>query len=105
MHFVETLVCFKEIRRRLDDDSYRKLQVALLLRPEQGRIVKESGGLRKLRWALPGAGKSGGLRLIYYWSPEESTFYMLYLYSKNEQGDLTRAQIRILRRAVEEEFK
>lgn len=105
MRFVETPVFYNLIRRLLDDDSYRKLQIALLLRPEQGRVIKESGGLRKLRWALPGSGKSGGLRVIYYWSPAEAAFYMLYVYSKNEQGDLTPSQVRTLHRLVKEEFK
>src|SRR5688572_31960841 len=50
------------------DETYRALQLALLLRPQQGRIIRGSGGLRKLRWRLPlhGRGKRGGLRLIYY---------------------------------------
>jgi hypothetical protein len=47
----------------------------------------------------------GGLRVIYYWAPVERAFYMLYAYSKTEQGDLTPAQIRVLGRLVREEFK
>lgn len=58
-----------------------------------------------MRWAKPGAGKRGGLRLIYYWSRAESAFYMLYAYSKSEQDDLTPAQARMLGRLVREEFK
>jgi hypothetical protein len=67
--------------------------------------MKGSGGLRKLRWAKPGAGKRGGVRIIYYWAPAEAAFYMLYAYSKNEQGDLTPAQTRRLGQLVREEFK
>jgi hypothetical protein len=44
------------------------------------------------------------LRLIYYWAPQEQAFYMLYVYAKNEQSDLTPAQVKILRRIVREEF-
>ncbi len=77
----------------------------MVLRPEQGALIPASGGLRKLRWAASGRGKRGGLRVIYYWLPDEEAFYMLYAYAKNEQGDLTSAQIRILARLVREEFK
>ena len=52
-----------------------------------------------------GRGKRGGLRVIYYCAVNELTCYMLYLYAKNEQGDLTATQIRALARLVREEFQ
>jgi len=100
---VETPI-FTKIITRLDDEEYRSLQIALMLRPEQGPVIEGAGGLRKVRWAKPGSGKRGGLRVIYYWAPKEHAFYMLYAYSKNEQGDLTPAQARQLGRLVREEF-
>ena len=105
MRFVETPVFTSLVRRHLSDEQYRGLQLALLLRPEQGVVIRGSGGLRKLRWALEGRGKRGGLRVIYCWAVEEQVCYMLYLYGKNEQGDLTPAQIRVLGKLVREEFK
>lgn len=92
------------IERFLSDEDYRSLQIALMLRPEQGPVIRGGGGLRKVRWARPGGGKSGGLRVI-YWSPTEEAFYMLYAYAKNEQGDLTAAQTRALGLLAREEFK
>ena len=105
MRFVETPIFTKIITRLLDDDEYWSLQIALMLRPEQGPVVRGAGGLRKVRWAKAGAGKRGGLRVIYYWAPTEGAFYMLYAYAKNEQGDLTPAQARVLGQIVREEFK
>ena len=105
MRFVETPVFTRIINRLLDDSEYRSLQIALMLRPEQGPVIRGAGGLRKVRWARPGAGKRGGLRIIYYWAGHERAFYMLYAYSKNEQGDLTPAQAKALGRLVREEFK
>ena len=105
MRFVETPVFTAALRRLLDDDEYRRLQIALMFRPEQGPIIKRSGGLRKVRWARTGAGKRGGVRVIYYWASVEAAFYMLYVYTKSEQGDLTSAQVRFLARLVREEFK
>jgi len=105
MRFVETPVFTSAIRRHLDDEHYRHLQIALMLRPEQGPVISGSGGLRKVRWATPGSGKRGGLRVIYYWAPSERVFYRVYAYTKSEQGDLTAVQTRELGRLVREEFK
>jgi len=91
--------------RHLDDEAYRQLQIVRMLRPEQGPVMRRSGGLRKVRWARAGGGNRGGLRVIYYWAPGEHAFYMLYAYTKSEQGDLTAVQTRQLSRVVREEFK
>lgn len=104
MRFIETPVFTAALRRHLDDETYRALQVTLLLRPAQGPLIQGGAGLRKLRWAAPGRGKRGGIRVIYYWDPGIQTFYMLYLYTKNEQGDLTSAQLKILATLVRKEF-
>jgi len=77
MRFVETPIFTKVITRLLDDESYRGLQVALILRPEQGPLIRSGGGLRKVRWARFGAGKRGSLRVIYYRAAAETAFYML----------------------------
>ena len=93
------------VRRHLDDDQYRALQVALSLRPAQGPLIPGGAGLRKLRWGASGRGKRGGVRVIYYWVVDVHVCYMAYVYAKNEQGDLTPVQIRALARVVREEFK
>ncbi len=105
MRFLETPVFTAAISRLIGDEVYRRLQIALMLRPEQGLVIPGSGGLRKIRWAGRAAGKRGGLRIIYYWSPAEAAFYMVYAYAKAAQGDLTPTQTRALGRLVREEFK
>jgi mRNA-degrading endonuclease RelE of RelBE toxin-antitoxin system len=102
VRFVETHVFTELVCKSVDDEAYRALQIALLLRPEQGAVIRGSGGLRKVRWGTQGGGKRGGFRVIYYWHKASSTVYMLY--RKNEQGDLTAAQTRTLARVVREEF-
>jgi len=81
------------------------LQLALLFRPEQGPLMRGSGGLRKLRWTARGSGKRGGVRLIYYWDKPKEKIYMLLLYPKSEQEDLTSAQLKLLSKLVREELK
>ena len=93
------------VRKSLHDDEYRALQLTLLLRPEQGPLIPGSGGLRKIRWGKEGRGKRGGLRVIYYWDKQGSRCFMLFLFAKNEQGDLTPSQVRTLARLVREEFR
>ncbi|HEX5759567.1 MAG TPA: type II toxin-antitoxin system RelE/ParE family toxin [Thermoanaerobaculia bacterium] len=105
MWFIETPVFSDHLYELLSDDEYRGLQLALALRPEQGHLIPGGGGLRKLRWRLRGKGKSGGLRIIYYWDPTEGAVYLLFLYPKSRQEDLTASQLRLLRRIVQEELK
>ena len=105
MRIVETPVFTRAVTALVDDEQYRALQLALALRPEQGDVIRGSGGLRKLRWGLAGRGKRGGARVIYHWDRPTQTFYMLYAYMKQEQGDLTPQQVKVLRRLVREEFK
>jgi mRNA-degrading endonuclease RelE of RelBE toxin-antitoxin system len=105
MRFVETPVFTRSVCELLDDEQYRRLQLALVLRPEQGSIIKGGGGLRKIRWGGKGSGKRGGLRVIYYWDRPSTVIYMLLVYSKHDQEDLTSSQLRHLGRLVREEFK
>lgn len=81
------------------------LQLTLVLRPEQGDLFRGSGGLRKLRWAVPGHGKRGGAQIIYYWDKQSETFYLLLAYAKQEKTDLTPAQVKILGKLVRKEFR
>ena len=101
MIFVETSTFTKEIQRLIPDDMYRMLQSALMLRPGSGSLIRGGSGLRKIRWNLPGSGKRGSLRIIYYWDPQD-IIYMLFPYRKNEQEELTMDQIKLLRGIVKE---
>ena len=59
---METPIFTKAVKLAFEDDYYRMLQTALLLRPEQGLVIPGTGGLRKIRWAGKGHGKRGGYR-------------------------------------------
>lgn len=100
MEIVETPIFTKKIKDFLSDDEYSELQRALMLNPKAGLVIPGCGGLRKLRWNLPKRGKRGGLRIIYYWYREDEAIYMVFIYAKSEQGDLTREQMKILKEYV-----
>ena len=73
----------------LDDDEDAELQQFLMQNPEAGRIVPGSGGgVRKLRWARPGMGKRGGLRVIHFVRYQPNEFWMLTIYAKAKRDDV-----------------
>ena len=96
MEIIETPIFTRKIKGVLSDDEYRKLQWAIVINPEAGRVIPGGKGLRKLKWVIPGKGKRGGLRVIYYWYTQDEKIYMLLPYKKSEQQDLTKEQMRIL---------
>jgi len=102
---IETSIFTKKIKRLLSDEEYRLLQNELIINPTKGNVIKDSGGLRKIRWKSQGRGKSGGVRIIYYWISYEKIILMLLVYPKSEQDDLTSDQLKILKKLVEEELK
>jgi len=105
MRFVETPTFTRDLVGLLPDDEYRALQFALVLRPDAGALLKGGAGVRKLRWSVAGAGKRGGVRVIYYWVTAEDVIHMLTIYRKSRQEDLTPQQVRVLGKLVREELK
>lgn len=99
MIFIETTSFTKHICRYLNDEEYSGLQNFLLLRPEAGKIVRGSGGVRKLRWAASGKGKRGGIRVIYYWKAADDEIWMLTVYGKSERDTIP---THVLRKIAEE---
>lgn len=81
----------------MDDDEYAELQTFLAARPDAGKFIAGTGGMRKLRWAGGGRGKRGGLRVIYYWWIAKDRISMLLVYPKNEKDDLTAEQVKTLK--------
>jgi mRNA-degrading endonuclease RelE of RelBE toxin-antitoxin system len=102
--FVETSVFTSAVVELLTDDEYRALQTALIVRPSQGPVLRGTGGLRKVRWSAGGRGKRGGVRAIYYWDEPHERIYLLLMYPKAAQDDLTPAQLKVVKRLVREEF-
>ena len=96
MLFIETPYFSRFCEEHCSDDELRLLQHELIERPDAGDLIRGTKGLRKLRWARSGRGKSGGARVIYYWRGSAGQIYLLYAYAKNAQADLTAVQRKML---------
>ncbi len=105
MVIIETPSFTRQVNRLMSDGEYRSLQILIVRKPEIGKLIPASGGLRKIRWRGKGVGKQKGSRIIYYWARRDQLILMLAAYRKSELTDLTRQQLMILRNAVKEEFK
>jgi len=92
MIFVETSVFTSQLHELLSDDEYSEFQQFLVGDPLAGDVIKDTGGLRKVRWAAGGKGKRGGVRVIYYFVDEADQIRLLLIYKKGIQDDLTAAQ-------------
>jgi len=88
MEFIEATAFTKYVYKYLSDDEYLGLQSFLLQNPEAGKVVPGSGGVRKVRWAMSGKGKSGGVRVIYYFKRLDDEIWLLTIYSKNEAENI-----------------
>ena len=87
--FVETPLFTRLVGEYLTDQQYLELQLALSANPLAGALIPGSGGVRKLRWAMTGRGKRGGLRVIYYARTRSGVIWMLTLYPKNVQDTIS----------------
>lgn len=68
--------------------------------PKAGTLMESTGGIRKLRWSKGNKGKSGGVRVIYYYHDERIPLYLLTMFGKNEQANLTKADRNSLSKLV-----
>lgn len=91
----------------LDDDGYRDLQFHLARHPEAGDVIPGTGGFRKLRWTdrRRRKGKRGGLRIVYYYLAADTQIWLMTLYDKDEAADLSPAEKRLLKAAIETETR
>ena len=104
MVIIETPIFTRRISAVLSEEEYRLLQIQLLNKPDSGKIIGGSGGLRKLRWSAGRHGKRGGIRVIYYWFVSHETVLLLFAYPKSEQEELTPEQLKQLKKVVEGEY-
>jgi len=102
MEFIEATAFTKHLYNFLSEEEYLGLQSFLLPNPESGKVVRGSGGVRKVRWAMSGKGKSGGVRVIYYFKKQDDEIWLLTIYSKGEVENLPAHVLRQIAKELED---
>lgn len=98
---VETQAYLKRAEKLLSEDERFEIVSFLAASPEAGQIMAGTGGVRKVRVALEGRGKSGGARVIYYFHNDRIPLFLFAVYAKSEKDNLTKAERNALKAAVE----
>ena len=101
MVFIELPIFVRAAADLFSDEDLAELQLTLLENPSAGSLITATRGLRKLRVPLPGRGKRGGARVIYYHWVNEHQCYLLYAYAKNVISDLPKEQLQQLAALME----
>ena len=85
------------------DDEQLSLQLELAANPLKGKLIKRTGGARKIRMAVRGTGKSGGARIVYYWQDPLGMIWLFKAYLKKDKPDLSgleKNELRIIIRDI-----
>ncbi len=89
---VETPAFARRAAHLLSSEEKAELIAFLAECPEAGDEIPGTGGVRKVRFAAQGKGKSGGVRVIYYVFDHDNPLYAVFIYGKGEQANLTAEQ-------------
>jgi hypothetical protein len=92
MTVVETPFFLRKAAGLLTDEQREELVGFVGANAEIGSVIPESGGVRKFRLPAKGKGKSGGVRVIYYFHNEGLPIFLLTVYAKNQKANLTKAE-------------
>jgi hypothetical protein len=99
---VETLLFQRQWPHYWDEDERAEFAAFIANDPLAGVVVRDSGGIRKVRWSREGTGKSGGVRVIYFTRLESGEIVLLTLYAKSKTDNLTDAKLKEIHRALED---
>jgi mRNA-degrading endonuclease RelE of RelBE toxin-antitoxin system len=103
MQIIETSFFTRQILKLISEDERQRLMDALIQNPSIGDIIQGSGGCRKVRWGAHGRGKSGGIRVIYFWR-QDVILFLLVAFPKNVKADLSAAELKQLKGVVKQEL-
>ncbi len=87
--------------RYWDEDERAEFASFIAVNPDAGAVIRGSGGIRKVRWAREGTGKSGGVRIVYLTRNEAGEVYLLTLYAKSKSENISLDTLKEIRRALE----
>ena len=91
IEFIETTMFTRQIKQIATDDELKELQKLLIESPDKGDLIRQTGGLRKIRMATGTQGKSGSARVIYFLATAE-VIYLVMAYPKSTKDSITDAE-------------
>ena len=101
---VETPTFLRAAAAYFSEEDREKIVWTIAADPEAGDLMPGTGGYRKIRFARPGMGKRGGVRVIYLYGGEELPIFLITVYAKSEKGNLTKAEQNALARMARSFF-
>ena len=87
-----------QVEALLSEDERMAMEFVIACRPNDHPVIPGTGGFRKARWARGGKGKSGGLRVIYFFIAAPGRVYMAAVYAKSRKETLSAADVSALAR-------
>lgn len=92
MTVIETPSFLRDARRLMDDEERREIVAFLARNPGAGDLLPGTGGIRKVRFARDGSGKSGGYRVVYFFHSQKIPLFALNIFTKNEKANISPAE-------------
>ena len=93
---MQTIVELPEFQKRasklLKKEEKTSIINYLAFHPQSGDVMQGTGGIRKLRWSAQGKGKSGGVRVIYYYHNGTMPLFLLTVFGKGEKANLSKVE-------------
>ena len=99
--FIESSLFSKMVYDYLSEDDYTEFQQFLIDQPEAGSVVQGSGGVRKVRWARAGSGKSGGVRVCYFTRNTAGQILLLVIYAKSVRSSIPGAVLKKIKEVLD----
>jgi len=94
----ETPLLVRQAEAVWDDEERDAFVNFVAGNPDAGDVIPDTGGVRKIRWARAGSGKRGGVRVIYFYHDADHPLYLLMVYAKARQENLSPEEKRIVRK-------
>jgi hypothetical protein len=77
------------LKGRMTEREAEDVKTVISADPECGDLMKGTGGIRKVRFAVGSKSKSGGVRIIYYYYNDTMPVFLLTVFAKSEKDNLT----------------
>jgi hypothetical protein len=100
---IETPVYSQKVTGVLTADEREAVAASISANPMTGSVVRGSGGVRKVRWAQQGRGKSGGARIIYYNRLANGEIWLLTIYAKGDRSTIPAHELRLIKETIDDD--